>query len=76
MAIAEAKRRFSDVVRLVDEGEEVIVTRGVKKEPVAVVVSIAEWRKAKTRALGTLSHWGPITFSDDWAMTDEELLES
>jgi len=76
MPIAEAKAHFSDVLRRVEEGEEIIVTRGVKQEPVAAIVSMDKYKAKKERKLGTIAHWGEIKFSDDWYMTDEELLAS
>ncbi|MDR1014404.1 MAG: type II toxin-antitoxin system Phd/YefM family antitoxin [Coriobacteriales bacterium] len=72
--IAEAKSRFSEIVKAVEGGEEVLITRGGKKEEVAVIVPIGEWRKKNERRLGTLRGWGEIRFADDWQMTDEELL--
>jgi len=74
--IAEAKAHFSDVLRQVESGEEIIVTRGVKKEAVAAIIPMDKYRAKKERKLGTLEHWGPIVFHDDWYMTDEELLAS
>jgi len=76
LAIAEAKARFSDVLRQVEAGEEIIVTRGMKKEPVAAIIPMATYKGKKERKLGTLAHWGPIQFRDDWYMSDEELLAS
>lgn len=72
--IAEAKSRFSEVIKTVENGGEVFITRGTKKEAVAVVVPIEEWHKRNKRQLGTLQSWGAIQIADDWHMTDEELL--
>jgi len=76
MAIAEAKANFSDVLRRVADGEEIVVTRGVKQEPVAAIVSIEKYRAKKERKLGTLEGKMTVEFRDDWYMTDEELLAS
>ncbi|MDR1184642.1 MAG: type II toxin-antitoxin system Phd/YefM family antitoxin [Coriobacteriales bacterium] len=72
--IAEAKSRFSEVIQTVERGETVLITRGSKKEEVAVIVPISEWHKAKERKLGTLERKMTVTFAEDWYMTDEELL--
>ncbi|MDR2108598.1 MAG: type II toxin-antitoxin system prevent-host-death family antitoxin [Coriobacteriales bacterium] len=71
---AEAKSRFSEILQSVKDGEEVLITRGKKKEEIAVMVPAAEWKKTKKRRLGTLEGWGTIEFADDWYMTDEEFL--
>jgi len=76
MPIAEAKARFSDVLRRVLAGDDVIVTRGIKREPIAAIISIEAYRASTARTLGALTHWGPIVFHDEWHMTDEELLTS
>jgi prevent-host-death family protein len=72
--IAEAKGRFSEVIQTVERGGVVLVTRGSKKEEVAAIVPIDDWRKAQERKLGTLEGKMAVTFADDWYMTDEELL--
>jgi prevent-host-death family protein len=72
--IAEAKGRFSEVIQTVERGEVVFITRGSKKEEVAAVVPIDDWRKLKERKLGTLEGKMAVTFAEDWYMTDEELL--
>jgi prevent-host-death family protein len=74
--IAEAKNRFSELIQAVEDGEEILITRGSKKNEVAVIVPIDEWRKKKKekRRLGSLESWGKIEFADDWYMTDEEFL--
>ena len=72
--IAEAKSRFSEVLKTAEKGEFVEITRGKKREPVAYIVSPSEFKSRTKRELGLLEHWGEITIADDWAMTDEELL--
>jgi prevent-host-death family protein len=46
-SIAEAKSKFSEVIKTVENGEPVIILRGSKKEEVAVIIPIDEWRKMK-----------------------------
>ena len=76
LAVAHIKAHLSEVLSAVEAGDEVVVTRGVKKEPIAAIIPIEKYRKQKQRVLGTLEHWGHITFAADWSMTDEELLAS
>jgi prevent-host-death family protein len=72
--IAEAKNRFSELIQAVEDGKEILITRGSRKEEVAVIVPIDEWRKKKERRLGTLEGKMEVIFADDWYMTDEEFL--
>jgi len=74
LPIAEAKAQFADVIRSVEQGAEVVITRGARRQPVAAIVPIDRWRESTRRRLGTVAHWGPIRFGDDWAISDEELL--
>ena len=72
--IAEAKSRFSEVLKTAEKGEPVEITRGKKREPVAYVITPQEFKARTKRVLGTLEHWGEITIADDWAISDEEFL--
>jgi prevent-host-death family protein len=72
--IAEAKSHFSSLIKTVENGEKVFITRGIKKDAIAVILPISEWQKTRERRLGTLSGWGEIKTADDWQMTDKELL--
>lgn len=76
MPIAEVKARFSEVIRQAESGDEIIVTRGVKKEAVAAIIPMDKYRAKKERKLGTLEGKMSVIFHDDWSMTDEELLAS
>ena len=76
LPIAEAKAHFSEVLRQVEAGEEVIVTRGTRKEAVAAIIPMAKYRAKKERKLGSLEGKMSVVFHDDWYMTDEELLAS
>ena len=76
LPVSEAKAHFSDVLRQVAAGEEIIVTRGVRKEAVAAIIPIEKYRMQKQRTLGALQHWGTITIEESWVMTEEDLLSS
>ena len=76
MPIAQAKARFAEVLHRVELGEEIVITRGTRKVTVAAVIPMEEYRARKERRLGTLKHWGPIAVSEDWSITEAELLNS
>jgi antitoxin (DNA-binding transcriptional repressor) of toxin-antitoxin stability system len=71
---AEAKAHFSSVIRDVQAGNEIAIAYGKQKQTVAVIVPFEQWKKSKKRQLGTLEGKMSVTFSDDFAMTDEELI--
>ena len=75
MTVGELKARFSEVLDMVMEGEEIYVTYGKKKEIVAQLVPHKQSKKKK-RKLGPLTGKGKIRFHGSWKMTDEELLNS
>jgi hypothetical protein len=72
--VAEAKSRFSEVLKIAESGKTVRIIRGIKREPVAIITSPDNFKKKTKRKLGALQYWGEIKFADDWKMTDEELL--
>jgi len=74
LPIAEAKAQFADLIRTVEQGDEVVITRGVRRQRVAAIVPIDRWRESKKRRLGAVAHWGPIRFGDDWAISDDDLV--
>jgi len=76
LPIAEVKARFSETLRQVEAGEEIIVTRGTRKEAVAAIIPMDKYRAKKERKLGTLEGKMSVVFHDDWYMTDEEFLAS
>jgi prevent-host-death family protein len=74
--IAEAKSHFSELISQVEQGKIVFITRGTKKEEVAVMVPFKTWQNQtqKVRKLGTLKGKMHVAFNDDWHISDEELL--
>ena len=75
LPVAEVRSKFSSVLKDVAEGEEIGITFGRKKEPIAVIVPINEYKKIKARRLGTLEGKATVSFRDDWEITEEELLD-
>jgi len=71
---AEAKTHFSSVLKDIQAGNEVAIVYGKKKETVAVIIPYEKWKKNQKRQLGTLEGKMSVEFAEDFAMTDEELL--
>jgi antitoxin (DNA-binding transcriptional repressor) of toxin-antitoxin stability system len=74
LPVAEVRTHFSSLLKEVELGNEIGIAFGRKKETIAVIVPIDEYRRIKTRKLGTLEGKVKIEFKDDWKMTDEELI--
>ena len=76
LAVAEVKTHLSALLKEVESGQEIGITFGRKKETIAVIVPIDEYKKIKVRKLGTLEGKVSIKFSDNWSLTEEEFLNS
>ncbi len=70
--VGEFKRNFSEVIEHVRSGEEVIITYGKKKEPVAVLIPYAAYKSKKVK-LGLFQD-KTLKIHDDFEMSEEEML--
>jgi len=73
--VAEVKAKLSAVLKEVEEGEDVMITRGRNCEPVACLVAADKWKRKNKRELGTLAYLGPFYMAEDWKFDDEEMFE-
>jgi prevent-host-death family protein len=76
LQLTEAKANFSSVLKEVQAGDEIAIAYGKKKETVAVIIPYKKWKKSQKRQLGTLEGKMSGEFAEDFAMTDEELINS
>jgi antitoxin (DNA-binding transcriptional repressor) of toxin-antitoxin stability system len=76
LLVAEIRAKFSSLLKEVESGNEIGIAFGRKKETIAVIVPIEEYKRIKTRKLGTLQGKASVEFKGDWNITDEELLNS
>lgn len=74
MTVSEFKSHFSDVLDLVQQGEDVVISYGKKKEKIAVLVPFASYEGKPHRILGLLTGKASFSIADDFKITDEELL--
>jgi prevent-host-death family protein len=72
--LAKAKTNFSTVIKDVERGNEVTIIYGKKKQAVAVIIPYEEWKKKQKRKIGTLEGKMSVSFSKNFSMTDEELI--
>ena len=74
LPVAKVRANFSALLKEVESGSEVGIAFGRKQETIAVIVPIEEYKKIKARKLGTLEGKVKVEFSENWAMSDEELI--
>ncbi len=76
LKVGELKTRFSDVLKKVRSGQEIIISFGKKNEKVAVLVPYKKYKPAKPRPMGLLEGKAGCTIMDDFQISDEELFSS
>ncbi len=76
MQIGELKAQFSKVMESVLQGEEVIISRGRKKENIAVIVPFSEYKEKNRIKLGALKGKATYKIKKGYKMTVEELLDT
>lgn len=76
MTVGEVKAHFSEVLEMVQNGEDVVISYGKKKEKIAVLVPFTHYQGKPQRRLGLLEGKATFTLKKDFAISDEELLKS
>lgn len=74
ITVGDLKTRFSDILKRVQLGEEIAIAFGRKKEVLAYIVPKKYKDHQKPRPLGLLDGKAKIVISDDFKMTEEDLL--
>lgn len=72
LSVGEVKAKFSDILKDVQNGEEIAVTFGKKKEIVAFLVP--KNKKGGKRPLGLFTGKGAVIFEEDFKISEEEFL--
>ena len=74
MTVGHFKAHFSEVLDIVQHGEDVVISYGKKKEKIAVLVPYDSYEGKPVRTLGLLA--GKATFSTaaDFKVSDDGLL--
>lgn len=74
VTIAEFKRDLPALLEAVGKGNTIVLQKGRRREPVAVLAPISRL-SAPERRLGLLAKRGKPVFRD-WRMTEEDFLDS
>ncbi len=73
LPVGEFKTHFSDILKQVQSGEEIIITYGRNKKGVAALIPISEYKQQHSIKLGLLENHS-YSVSDDYEMTEEEFI--
>lgn len=76
LTIGELKGRFSEVLKKVKNGQEIIISYGRKKEKIAVIVPYSDYISRPERSLGLLKDRAKCIIHEDFTMSEEEMLAS
>jgi prevent-host-death family protein len=76
LKVGELKRKFSNVLQRVQNGEEIIISFGKNDKKIAVLVPYDKYIFDSPRPLGILKGKAKCTIGDDFQISDEELLVS
>jgi antitoxin (DNA-binding transcriptional repressor) of toxin-antitoxin stability system len=76
LAVGELKTNFSSVLAEITAGHPIAVGFGKSKRKVAVLISYRQYRKTARRKLGLLADRASCRIHPDFALSDEELLQS
>jgi len=74
MTVSQFKSHFSEVLDRVQQGEDIVISYGKKKEKIAVLVPFASYEGKPRRVLGLLAGKASFAIADDFKITDDELL--
>ncbi len=77
LSVAKLKAQFSSVVNDLRHGQEIVITYGRNKEPIATIIPQSKLTKPDySIELGDLRKKGWTYSEHNWEMTDEEFLNS
>lgn len=75
LTVGEFKSGFSQVLKDVGHGEEIIVSYGRNKKKVAVVIPFEKYEKKLKRRIGLLEGKAFCVIKKDFKIADEEFLK-
>ena len=74
MTVGHFKAHFSQVLDIVQHGEDVVISYGKKKEKIAVLVPYDRYEGKPQRILGLLADKATFSTAADFKVSDDELL--
>ncbi len=74
MTVGHFKAHFSQVLDLVQQGEDIVISYGKKKDKIAVLVPFDRYEGKPQRTVGLLVGKASFSISGDFKLSDDELL--
>lgn len=74
LKVGELKTNFSNVLKKIRAGKEIIISFGKKDEKIAVLIPYSKYKHDTPRPLGILKGKAECDIKEDFQITDEELL--
>ena len=77
MTVGELKAQFSEALgQVLKSGEPIAISYGKKKEKIAAIIPYSQLKPASDRTLGVMSGRARCVIHDDFALTDEDMLNA
>jgi len=76
LTIGELKAGFSEVLKKIRSGQEIVISYGKKREKVAVIVPYSSYISTPERSLGLLEDRAGCIIHDDFEISEKEMLVS
>ena len=74
MTVGHFKAHFSEVLDIVQHGQDVVISYGKKKEKIAVLVPYDRYENKPERTLGILAGKASFSVSADFKVSADEFL--
>jgi antitoxin (DNA-binding transcriptional repressor) of toxin-antitoxin stability system len=75
LTIGELKTSFSEVLKKIRSGQEIVISYGKKREKVAVLVPYSAYVSTPERSLGLLKDRAGCIIHDDFEISEKEILD-
>ena len=73
LPVGDLKTHFSQVLKEIQAGEEIVITYGKQKENIAVIIPYSTYKNKNKIKLGALQD-KKVIIKEDFKMTEEDLL--
>jgi len=74
MSVSEVQMQFSSLLMDIESGNKIAITNGIENKTIAILMPYTIPQKSNKRILGTLKNRAEVIFSDNFKMTEEELI--
>ena len=76
LTVGNVKSRFSQIIDDIEDGREIAVSYGKKKETIAVILPYKKYKKLHQKKIGLLENKVIVKLTSSFSITDDEFLKS